>query len=192
MKNSNFLNIAHSSLQKTVIINPGIKGITFLIACFVFVCCTFSDSAQSLSGDVELYDWVDFPIEAPEAASGINKWDVEGSCVWTHEDGITQRTSLLWYSGSGDTYIYRFGGSFQGKWTCTSSSPVDALDSLEFEVEVLPSSNPDRTGWSGRIQDNKTAWARQQGPDGQLAHRTPILIMMPQVQNWYDNLDSMK
>ena len=48
-----------------------------------------------LSRQVELYHWVDFPVEAPGAAAGVAKWDVEGSCVWTHADSSARRTSLL-------------------------------------------------------------------------------------------------
>jgi hypothetical protein len=72
--------------------------------------------AIQFSKQVELYRWVDFPIEAPGAATGIGRWDVEGSCTWTHENGAVQRTSLLWYSGSGDIYVYRFGGSMGIGW----------------------------------------------------------------------------
>lgn len=73
-----------------------------LLAGTIVVCGRLSASTQ-LSEAVELYRWVDFPIEAPGAADGIAKWDMEGSCVWTHENGVARRTSLLWYSGSGDT-----------------------------------------------------------------------------------------
>jgi hypothetical protein len=135
---------------------------------------------------------VDFAIEAPGAAGGIGKWDVEGSCLWTHQDGGTQRTSLLWYSGSGDTYIYRFGGSLPGRWTGVTRSLVAALDGLRLTVEVTPSRNPNRTGWSGQQPGKPTAWAHQRGPGGQLVKRTPILIMMPGIQRWFDDLASMR
>lgn len=148
-------------------------------------------SAQ-FSKKTELYHWVDFSIEAPGAAKGIAKWDVEGSCTWTHENGTTTRTSLLWYSGFGDTYVYRFGGSFPGRWTGVTSSPAAALDKLELAVEVTPSSNSKRIGWSGRLSNEPTAWARQAGPDGKLAKRTPILIMMPSVRYWYDEPARMR
>jgi hypothetical protein len=132
--------------------------------------------AAQLSSQVELYHWADFPVEAPGAATGIAKWDVEGSCLWTHEDGAAQRTSLLWYSGSGDTYVYRFGGSLPGRWTGVTSSRVAALDGLKLTVQVTPSSNPKRTGWSGQRPDEPTAWAHQQGPEGTLVKCTPIQV----------------
>jgi hypothetical protein len=118
----------------------------------------YLEIANSLSKQVELYHWVDFPLEAPGAADGLARWDVEGSCFWTHESGA-QRTSLLWYSGSGDTYVYRFGGSFQGRWTGTTTSPVAALDGLTLTVDVTPSRNPNRIGWSGQRADEPAAWA---------------------------------
>jgi hypothetical protein len=59
--------------------------------------------------------------------------------------------------------MYRFGGSLQGRWTGTTVSPVKALDGLELTVDVTSSSNPDRTGWSGQLPGEPTAWARQQG-----------------------------
>lgn len=148
--------------------------------------------ATQLSKDVELYRWVDFPIEAPQAAGGIAKWDVEGSCTWTHEDSIAQRISLLWYSGSGDTYVYRFGGALQGRWSGVTRSPVAALDGLELTVDVTPSSNPSRIGWSGQRSDEPTAWAHQKGPDGKLVKCTPILVMMPDVQRWFDDPPRMR
>ena len=149
--------------------------------------------AQSASHEeVELYRWTDFTVEAPDAASGVDRWDVEGACTWTHEDSGAERTSLVWYSGEHDTYVYRFGASFEGRWTGVTSSPVEALDGLEFTVDVQPSSNPRRTGWSGQIPDEPTAWARQHGPEGELAQRTPILIMMPSVQRWHDDVSHMQ
>jgi hypothetical protein len=89
---------------------------------------------------------------------------VEGSCLWTHETAPLNARAWLWYSGSGDTYVYRFGGSLPGRWTGTTSSPVAALDGLELTVEVTPSSNPNRIGWSGQRPDEPTAWAHQKGP----------------------------
>jgi hypothetical protein len=155
-------------------------------------CLSGSSAAQSLSKSVELYRWVDFPIEAPGAATGIAKWDVEGSCTWTHEESAAQRTSLVWYSGSSDTYVYRFGGSLPGRWSCTTSSPVAALDGLALSAEVTPSGHPNRTGWSGRMSDEPTAWARQAGPTGALTKRTPILIMMPAVRRWHEDAAGMR
>ncbi len=148
--------------------------------------------APPLSKQVELYHWVDFPVEAPGAAVGVAKWDVEGSCVWVHADSGARRTSLLWYSGSDDTYVYRFGGSLQGRWTGVTSSPTAALDGLQLTVDVMPSSNPKRVGWSGRRRDEPTAWAHQKGPEGELVKRTPILIMMPDVHRWHDDPASMR
>lgn len=152
----------------------------------------FPGFAAPMAKRVELYRWVDFEVAAPGAASGIGKWDVEGSCVWTHENGQTRRTGLVWYSGAGDTYVYRFGGSLPGRWTGRTTSPVTALNGLELEVTVLPSGNPRRTGWSGQSAGEPTAWMRQQGRDGALAKRTPILIMMPDVQRWHADLPSMR
>ncbi len=91
-----------------------INCIAWLLASIVLASESLSASAQ-WSKQVELYHWVDFPIEAPGAADGIDKWDVEGSCVRTHESGAVRRTSRLWYSGSKDTYVCRFGGSLQGR-----------------------------------------------------------------------------
>jgi hypothetical protein len=168
-----------------------VKRITFVLAALALACGSVSALAQ-WSKDVELYQWVDFPIEAPDAATDLEKWDVQGSCRWTHQNGVTRRTSLLWYSGSGDTYVYRFGASLQGRWTGTTVSPIKALDGLELSVDVRPATNPNRTGWSGQLADEPTAWARQHGPDGQLVKRTPILIMMPNVQSWHDDVAAMR
>jgi hypothetical protein len=148
-------------------------------------------SAQ-VSKQVELYQWVDFPIEAPGAASGVAKWDVQGSCNWTHDGVAVERTSLLWYSGSGDIYVYRFGASLEGRWTGVTSSPIAALDGLQLTVEVGRSSNPKRIGWSGQQPEEPTAWAHQRGTDGELVKCTPILIMMPGVHTWFDDLAKMR
>ena len=186
MKTSTLLNRAQALWQKATALLPGMERIRYFLVGFIFVCLAFPATAQ-LSKEVELYHWVDFSIEAPEAAAGVAKWDVEGSCIWMHENGAIRRTSLLWYSGSGDTYVYRFGGSLQGRWTGVTSSPVAALDDLELTVEVTPSSNPKRIGWSGQRSGEPTAWAHQKGPDGELVKCTPILIMMPGVQYWFNN-----
>lgn len=99
----------------------------YLLPALIVVWGPLSAWAQ-VSKQVELYRWVAFPIEASGAASGAAKWDVQGFCDWTHNrDGI-KRTSLLWYSGSGDTYVYRFGVSFEGRWTGVTSSPVATLE----------------------------------------------------------------
>jgi hypothetical protein len=177
--------------QQAAILFPGRKVGKCLLAAFIFACGTFPASAQ-LSREVELYHWVDFPIEAPRAATGLAKWDIEGSCVWTHDSGAIRRTSLLWYSGSGDTYIYRFGGSFEGRWTGVTSSPVAALDGLKLTVEVTRSNNPRRIGWSGQRSEEPTAWAHQKGADGELVRCTPILIMMPGVQGWFNDPARMR
>ncbi len=169
----------------------GCKSVVPLLAALVTVCGAAAGASQA-SKEVELYHWVDFRIEAPGAGAGVAKWDVEGSCDWTHEYTGVRRTSLVWYSGSGDTYVYRFGGSLQGRWTGVTRSPVGALDGLRLTVEVLPSSNPSRIGWSGQRADEPTAWAHQQGPDGKLVKCTPILIMMPDVRHWFDNLGRMR
>jgi hypothetical protein len=168
-----------------------VKRISLVLAGLALACGTFSALGQ-WSQEVELYHWVDFPIDVPDALTDLEKWDVQGSCRWTHEDGVTRRTSLLWYSGSGTTYVYRFGASLQGRWTGTTTSPIKALDGQELTVDVAPSSNPDRTGWSGPLPEELTAWARQQGSEGELVKRTPILIMMPNVQSWHDDLPAMR
>jgi hypothetical protein len=168
-----------------------LAGTIWFVAAFALVCGTTPALAQSFK-TVELYRWIDFPFEGPGAAPGLAKWDVEGSCIWTHENGETRRTSRIWYSGSGDIYVHRFGASLVGRWTGKTSSPVAALDGLELTVDVLPSTNPNRVGWSGRLTGEPTAWARQKGPDGKLVKRTPILIMMPDVRRWHDDLDGMR
>ena len=142
--------------------------------------------------EVELYCWIDFKFEAPRAASGIDKWDVKGSCTWKHEGSNAQRTSTLWYSGRGDAYVIRFGASFAGRWTGVTKSPIPELNGKQMIVTVLPSSNPNRTGWSGQLADEPTAWAHQKGAGGKLAKRTPILIMMPDVQRWHDDHAKMR
>ena len=167
------------------------QRICYLLAVSALVCGTLLASAQ-FSKEVELYHWVDFPIEAPGTATGIDKWDVDGSCIWTHESGAGRRTSLLWYSGSGDTYVFRFGASFPGRWTGKTSSPVAALHGRQLTVEVTPSTNPNRIGWSGQRAGEPTAWAHQKGPNGELARCTPILIMMPDVRRWHDDLGGMR
>jgi len=191
MKTSTLCNRARTLWQKAATLLLGMKRGKYLLAGSILACGTFPVSAQ-LSKEVELYRWVDFPMEAPRAATGTAKWDVEGSCAWTHENGSIRRTSLLWYSGSGDTYVYRFGGSLQGHWTGVTSSPVTALDGLELTVEVTPSSNPKRTGWSGQRSEEPTAWAHQKGPEGELVKCTPILIMMPGVQRWFNDPARMR
>lgn len=144
------------------------------------------------SKNVELYHWVDFPVEAEAAPPGTARWDVDGSCTWVHEKGTERRTSLVWYSGNDSTFVYRFGASLPGRWTGQTRSSIPALDGLELEVFVKPSSNPQRTGWSGQIPDNPRAWAHQAGKEGQLASRTPILVMLPDVRKWHNNLKQMR
>jgi hypothetical protein len=63
---------------------------------------------------------------------------------------------------------------------------------LEFSVEVKPSPNPKRTGWSGQIPSDPTAWAHQKGEAGKLVKRTPVLVMMPDVQEWHDHLEEVR
>jgi len=53
--------------------------IEWLLAGIFLASGTLSASAQ-WSHQVELYHWVDFPVEARGAADGFAKWDVEGSC----------------------------------------------------------------------------------------------------------------
>lgn len=84
-------------------------------------CLVISGSAPALAQmekEVELYHWVDFDFNAPAAASGMDKWDVEGSCTWTHESGSEQRTSLVWYSGSSDRLriILAIEGAWEVGW----------------------------------------------------------------------------
>ena len=178
--------------QKTATLGVVRQRCGLLLAALLLACGSVLAPEGLLAKEVELYRWTDFPIEAPGAAAGIEKWDVEGSCLWTHEDGAAERTSLVWYSGSGDTYVYRFGASLPGWWRGVTRSPVAALDGLELSVEVVPSSNPRRTGWSGQRPGEPTAWARQQGPKGELVRRTPILIMMPDVREWHDEPAAMR
>ena len=191
MKNSSLFGRTRTLWPRTNTVLPGMNGGNLLVAAFIVVCGTFPASAQ-LSKKVELYHWVDFPLEAPGTATGVGKWDIEGSCVWTHDRSAIRRTSLLWYSGSGDTYVYRFGGSFQGLWTGVTSSPIAALDGLKLTVEVTPSSNPKQIGWSGQRPEEPTAWAHQMGIDGELVKCTPILIMMPSVQVWFNDPARMR
>jgi len=162
-----------------------------ILAILILVCASSPALAQ-LSKTVELYRWVDFSVEAPDAATGVARWDVEGSCVWTHENGTVRRTSLVWYSGSADTYVYRFGGALQGRWTGVTRSPAAALNGLELTVTVTPSSNPKRIGWSGQRSGEPAAWARQQGSKGELVKCTPILVMMPGVQHWHNDLSRLQ
>ena len=64
--------------------------ISWLLAGIILASGTLFASAQ-WSQLVELYHWVDFRLEAPGAADGIDKWDVEGTCVWTPESGAVQQ-----------------------------------------------------------------------------------------------------
>jgi hypothetical protein len=162
-----------------------------LFAAAVGLCEPFTVVGQ-VAKSLELYQWCDFPVDAPGAASGVARWDVEGCCEWTHESGTIQRKSLIWYSGSNHTYVYRFGASLQGRWTGKTTSPVTALNSLQLNVTVGPSRNPNRIGWSGQLRDEPTAWAHQKGAEGKLVKRTPVLIMMPDVQRWHDDLGRMR
>ena len=191
MKTATLINRTWTPWQKAVPLVPDMTLGKCLLTVFMLTFAIPPALAQ-LSREVELYHWVDFPMEAPEAATGVAKWDVEGSCVWTHENGAIRRTSLLWYSGSQDTYVYRFGGALQGRWTGTTRSPIAALDGLELTVTVTPSRNPKRTGWSGRHPEEPAAWAHQQGPKGELVKCTPILVMMPGVQHWFNDLSRMR
>ncbi len=170
---------------------PSMKRIATIVAVFGLSCESMLAAAHALK-KVELYRWVDFAIEAPGAASGIDRWEVEGSCVWKHEATGQERKSTLWYSGSGDVYVFRFGGSFPGRWRGATRSAVSALDGLDLAVEVVPSVNPKRSGWSGQLRGAPTAWAHQRGPDGELMKRTPVLIMMPEVRSWQDDLSGMR
>ncbi|MGZ8921545.1 MAG: hypothetical protein ACXW3L_11210 [Limisphaerales bacterium] len=170
------------------------KTTKVLLVGVLFICGGFSALAQT-AREVELYRWVDFAVEAPGAASAPSKeakWDVEGACEWRHENGTARRTSLVWYSGAGDRYVYRFGASLPGRWTGKTRSAVAALNGLEFIVEVRPSSTAGRSGWSGPLANEPTAWAHQQGNRGELTKRTPILIMMEDVQRWHNDLAGMR
>jgi hypothetical protein len=191
MKTATLFSQARTPWQKTASLVPSAKLGKYLLTVIMLAYATSPASAQ-LSQEVELYHWIDFPIEAPNAATGVAKWDVEGACVWTHENGATRRTSLLWYSGSQDTYVYRFGGALQGRWTGTTRSPVAALNGLSLTVTVTPSRNPKRIGWSGQRLDEPAAWAHQQGSEGKLVKCTPILVMMPGVQHWFNDLSRMR
>jgi len=186
MKTSTTFSRTRTPWRKAVALPLLIVAGRSLLAAFILTCGALPASAQ-LPRKVELYHWVDFPVEAPGAAAGVAKWDVEGSCTWTHADSSARRTSMLWYSGLDDTYVYRFGGSLQGRWTGVTGSPIEALDGLKLAVEVTPSGNPKRIGWSGQRSGEPNAWAHQKGPDGELAKCTPILIMMPDVRHWFDD-----
>ena len=177
--------------QQAGTLPPGMTGGRCLLAAFILACGPLPGAAQ-LPRQVELYHWVDFPVDAPGSATGVAQWDVEGPCVWTHEGSAAERTSLLWYSGSGHTYVYRFGSLFEGRWTGVTSSPVEALDGLQLTVEVVRCSNPKRIGWSGQLPEEPTAWAHQRGSDGELVKCTPILIMMPGVHAWLNDLPRMR
>ena len=163
-----------------------------ILAATVFAACAASNAPAQLDKSVELYQWCDFPVDAPMAASGLPGWDVEGSCLWTHESGAARRTSLLWYSGSNHTYVYRFGAALPGRWSGKTASSVAALNDLKLTVTVGPSRNATRTGWSGQLSNESGAWVRQKGPDGKLVKRTPILIMMPDVRSWHNDLGRMR
>lgn len=191
MKTSPLINRTRIPWHKVTCLVPNMTPAKCLLGVFLLACAAAPAYAQ-LPRTVELYHWVDFPIEAPNAATGAAKWDVEGSCVWTHENGTIQRTSLLWYSGSGDSYVYRFGGALPGRWTGTTHSPVVALNGLKLMVTVTPSGNPKRSGWSGQRPEEPRAWEHQQGPEGRLIKCTPILVMMPGVQHWFNDLSKMR
>ena len=166
-----------------------------ILRVFALITITISTAtAAQLHKEVELYRWVDFSFEAPGAVSGDAKWDVIGSCTWTHtsKNQTTERTSLLWYSGEADTYVFRFGASVPGRWIGKTKSPIAKLDGHDLSVNVLPSANPNRIGWSGSLPNDPTAWAHQSGAEGRLAKRTPILIMMPDVQRWHDDHSKMR
>jgi hypothetical protein len=88
--------------------------------------------------------------------------------------------------------VFRFGASLQGRWTGRTKSPHAALNGLEFVVQVGPSSNPARIGWSGPMAEKPNAWAHQHGPGGKLRRRTPVLVMMPDVRRWHSDLPTMR
>jgi hypothetical protein len=94
MKRSVFLNRAGALWHKPFAAFRCTEEAKRFLVVFFFACSTLPASAQ-FSKKVELYHWVDFSIEAPRAATGIAKWDVEGSCIWTHENGAVKRRSLL-------------------------------------------------------------------------------------------------
>jgi hypothetical protein len=140
--------------------------------------------------EVEQYRWYDFEINA--TGIGGNLFDAEANVTWTHENTATSLNGSVFYNGSGDTFIFRFGAELQGEWTGNTTSNISGLNGLNFLVNVTEPSNGSRTGWSGQIEDEPTAWARQSGPNATLTKRTPILVMWDQPGIYYNDLQKMR
>ncbi len=84
-------------------------------------------------------------------ASG-NKFDVVAWAVFTHESGETKR-SLMFYSGSGDTWRFRFTGTRTGTWRLVTSGP-GSLGGQTAMVSVKP--NP--AARQGFLTTEGTRW----------------------------------
>jgi len=173
MKSSIFLNLTQALRQKAFAPFPCAGEAKCLVVGFIFACSTLPASAQ-LSKKVDLYHWIDFSIEAPKAATGIVKWDVEGSCMWTHENGAIERTSLLWYSGLGDTYVCRFGGSFPqlARWLQWRPEQADHNRYIAARLGPLP-------GWSMGIGWDVEFWVNRAKLEWWLDD------LIPQLDGWH-------
>ena len=96
--------------------------------------------------------------------------------------------------------VLRLGGHLCVSFRRVIPGPLDRRYELagcgsrrpETDGRSGPSSNPKRIGWSGQRPEEPTAWAHQRGPDGELVKCTPILIMMPGVQVWFNDPARMR
>lgn len=124
---------------------------------------------------VELYHWHDFYVNAPTAVG--NLFDIEADIDWTHEDAVTVRESQCFYSGTGTTFVFRFGAEKAGKWTGVTTSAQPELDGLTFHTAVTPLLNPVRSGYHVFDAANPTWWKQQQGANGDEVRIAPRLTM---------------
>lgn len=131
----------------------------------------------------ELYTSIDFPIALD--AVPRNPFDVVAIATFTHESGEVRETEAF-YDGE-SAFVFRLGGSRVGVWRGRTSSDFSALDGIELEARVRPSSNPRRVGFTGVIASDRQAWAHQSGGNGRLERFVPILIMWDHPSNFWND-----
>lgn len=97
--------------------------------------------------------YLEWGLEYPQAQG--NRFDVIATAVFEHSSGETKR-SLMFYSGVGDTWKFRFTGTEVGEWTVSTTGP-GPLDGRRGTVTIVENPDPTARGFI-KAFGNKWGW----------------------------------
>ncbi|MFC1746811.1 DUF5060 domain-containing protein [Candidatus Neomarinimicrobiota bacterium] len=123
--------------------------------------------------------WVPLEWQLQNASFEGNPFDLEAKVTFVRSEDGEQRTTGMFYDGSG-TWKFRFTATKPGTWTFTTQSADTDLNGYTGTVAIAPTA-----GSYGFVTHRANLWARQKDVSGQLEAFIPQFVMYESPQYFF-------